>query len=423
MRFHFRAAVAGLAFTLASCGGGGGGQRDDIYEPVTPAVTSAPYASALADCTFNAQRKTSCSLDTLPFLGQEVTDVTLDKLMERVISSKPWMAERLREVLSTLPPEVLTMTRPITAVVIGSKIRPSFYDSGTGAIYLDPAYLWLTQAELATIDKQEDYRADFGADLQFTPLWRYVINNDYAYYYYPLDFPYDRPLSAIQYPVARLLFHELAHAADFMPPSVLDTLPREGLLSDAMANQDGQRLSDGLVANAPLTSTVWQALADVLYRGTTADAVQKAYTPADVADAFAPDRASDAYAYSTQYEDLAMLTEEALMHAHFGIERDFAITNLPSDPNAGGEAYIVSWGVRGRVREPRVTQGARYALHQILPGSDYSAYFDQLQPPTPMQAGLSWTDNLSLATSAQHAGAGAKYEAGPLRLDSRLPPE
>ncbi|EIT69632.1 MULTISPECIES: hypothetical protein [Hydrocarboniphaga] len=409
---------------ISACGGGGDGEPDSqvtegIYEAVTPAVAGAPYAPVLADCAFNEARDDSCTLERLPFLGQETGSVTVDKLMERVVTSHPWMAQRFREVLQTLPEPALRMTRSLTAVVIGSKIRPSFYTTATGAIYLDPEYLWLTQAERATISDEEDYRAGFGNALQFVSLWRYVSNNRYAYYSYADSYTGTRSVYDIRLPIARLLFHELTHAGDYMPPAALDGLARNQTLRQAIDAQRGHRISDELVAGNPLASQTWKALADVLYRGSTASSAQRAMTPSEVADAFAPDRASDAYNYSTQSEDIAMMAEEALMQFHYGIERDIAFTNRPANSGASGDDYIVAWGVRGRVREPRVAAAAQFVLQRLLPGTDYSAQFANLPAPTPMRPGESWTTNLSASPDVP---AAKSADAVPLPAADRLPP-
>lgn len=409
---------------ISACGGGGDGEPDSqvtegIYEAVTPAVAGAPYAPVLADCAFNESRDDSCTLERLPFLGQETGGVTVDKLMERVVTSHPWMAQRLREVLQTLPAPALEMTRSLTAVVIGSKIRPSFYTTATGAIYLDPEYLWLTQAERATISDEEDYRAGFGNALQFVALWRYVSGNDYAYYSYPSNYAHPRTIDEIRLPVARLLFHELTHAGDFMPPAALAGLARNQTLKQAIEAQRGHRISDELVARDPLTSSTWTSLADVLYRGSTASSAQRAMTPSEVANAFAPDRASDAYNYSTQFEDIAMMAEEALMQFHFGVERDIAFTNRPTNSAASGDDYIVAWGQRGRFREPRVAEAAQFVLQRLLPGTDYSAQFASLPAPVAMRTGESWTRNLSASSDVP---ATKSANAAPLPAADRLPP-
>ena len=419
-----RLTIAGLIAATSACGGGDGKPdsqvTDDIYEPATPAVAGAPYASVLADCTFNESRKDSCSLDRLPFLGQETSAPTVDKIMERVITSHSWMAQRFREVLQTLPSSALQMTRPLTAVVIGSKIRPSFYTTATGAIYLDPESLWLTQAERATISDKEDYRAGFGNALQFVSLWRYVKNNDYAYYGYSSTYTGTRTVDDIKLPMARLLFHELTHANDFMPPSALAGLSRNQTLEQAIDAQAGHRISDDLYRSNALTSDTWKKLADVLYRGATASSAQKAMTASDVSSAFTPDRASDDYNYTTQYEDIAMMAEEALMQFHFGVERDIAFTNRPADSNASGSQYIVAWGVRGRFREPRVAEAAQFVLQRVLPEADYSTQFASLPAPTPMRSGESWTANLNLGGS--DLPASKRESTAPLSEQERLPP-
>ena len=417
--------VFGFAAAVGACGGGGDGEPDSrvtegIYEAVTPANPGAPYASVLADCAFNESRDDSCTLERLPFLGQETGSVTVDKLMERVVTSHPWMAQRFREVLQTLPAPVLQMTRPLTAVVIGSRIRPSFYTTDTGAIYLDPEYLWLTQAERATISDEEDYRAGFGNALRFVALWRYVRNNDYAYYSYPSSYTGSRTIADIELPVARLLFHELTHAGDFMPPAALDGLSRSQTLEQAIEAQRGHRISDELIAGDPLASQTWKELADVLYRGSTASSAQRALTPSDVASAFAPDRASDAYNYSTQFEDIAMMAEEALMQFHFGVERDIAFTNRPASSAASGDDYIVAWGLRGRFREPRVAAAAQFVLQRLLPDTDYSAQFASLSAPTPMRSGSSWTANLNPDGSSDLAAK--RQSTAPLPKQELLPP-
>ncbi|MDP0964773.1 hypothetical protein Q6264_28200, partial [Klebsiella pneumoniae] len=64
-----------------------------------------------------------------------------------------------------------------TAIVIGGRVRPSFYWNATGAIYLDADYLWQTPQERDTVSEAPDPRSNFAADLAFKTLWRYVQNN------------------------------------------------------------------------------------------------------------------------------------------------------------------------------------------------------------------------------------------------------
>ena len=58
-------------------------------------------------------------------------------------------------------------------------------------------------------------------------------------------------------------------------------------------------------------------------------AEEAALTSEDIAIEFPADTANDYYNYSTQFEDLAMAFEEAMMFFSYGISRDVAVTNFP----------------------------------------------------------------------------------------------
>ena len=78
------------------------------------------------------------------------TDIDTDAIMQRLVVSHDWMGQRFKEVLDILPAEILQLMSGVTAVVIDDDIRPSYYTNWTGAIYLDPANLWLTNDDSLT---------------------------------------------------------------------------------------------------------------------------------------------------------------------------------------------------------------------------------------------------------------------------------
>jgi len=415
------APIALAAAALAACGGSGHGSFGQppplsaIAQPVQPAVPDAPYAKVLGDCTFNAGRSNSCLLGTLPFLGQEHASLTIDQIMARVAVTHPWMAVRFREALQAQPPALLQMFRPTTAIIIGSKVRPSFYFSLTGAIYLDPDGLWLTQAEHDTIDKTPDERIDFGQGLQFRAIWRYVKNNDYAYPFYPASYRGDRTLEDTRLALGRLLAHELTHAGDFSPPSGLAGLPRDQSVLEAIQAQSSQWISTRLQQSAPLTSPAWPGLAQVLYANANPSAEQRSYSPAQAGSLLETDRAADAYGYFSQFEDAAMISEEILSYCWFGMQRDFATSNRP---NSGD--FVVGWGERGRIAEPQVIDAARFVLRELLPGVSFDACISSLPAPVKLRAGATWTANLNPADSSSTTAKPARPTA--TRLGDLLPP-
>ncbi len=150
-------------------------------------VTNSPHAATIVECVSIEFENDSCSLEVLPPIGMEHISPTVDDILNHVVVSHSWMGDRMRDLLEIMPAEILLMLRSATAIVIDDDIRPAYYQQATGAIYIDPAYLWLTNEEKATISQHEDFRSSYGNDLQFKRLWRYVINNQYAWQYFALD--------------------------------------------------------------------------------------------------------------------------------------------------------------------------------------------------------------------------------------------
>ena len=53
--------------------------------------------------------------------------------------------------------ELRRMLAATTAIVIGGRVRPSFYWSATGAIYLDASYLWLTPEQFTVLPVSDKF--------------------------------------------------------------------------------------------------------------------------------------------------------------------------------------------------------------------------------------------------------------------------
>ena len=96
--------------------------------------------------------------------------------MDRVLVSHDWMGKNFEDLVTANQSntDLLRLFNGVTAIVIGAHVRPSFYYSATGAIYLDADNFWLTAEERDVIDEAPDFRSDFGRDLQYSSLWRYV---------------------------------------------------------------------------------------------------------------------------------------------------------------------------------------------------------------------------------------------------------
>ncbi len=423
---------------LSACGGGGGdsGGRNlggNIFAPVItapadgvfrPAVSDSTYSSAIVNCVKIVSNNpvNSCKLTTLPFIGQKTSAPTKADILAQTVVSHPWMATRFSQLLDEMPNDIFLLFRGVTAVVIAADIRPSHYRSDSGAIYLDPANLWLNFEERATISKEEDYRAGFSNGLAFRSMWRYVQGNTYAYDYYPLDGAVSsRTIKDVVRPMAALLFHELAHANDFMPPAFVTQVNPQLTASDAIGNLQGSFISTGLKLQSPLNSQMQYDLGRVMFHGLAATDDQKRLSAEQVGLNFSIDGASDSYNYSSQYEDVAMLFEEVMMKRHFNIDRELAFTDAPPATGATCANYVVRWGVRNRIGNPMVKARAQLIVNKVLGVTETSVYFAALPSPRSMTNGIDWCKNLS-GSFANLDGVSQKPSDQQVPVRDLLPP-
>jgi hypothetical protein len=372
---------------------------------VVPYRPGGPYAAHLQRCVYDTQlqwrggAKNTCTLATMPLLAQDTAgaEPSVAQIMDRVLVSHDWMGQVFEQFVARADmTDVRRLLNGVTAIVIGAQVRPSFYYGLTGAIYLDADNFWLTPEQRDVINEAPDFRSDFDRDLQYSGLWRYTLNNNNVFLFFPPASRTSRSLDYLVFEAGWLMYHELAHAGDFLPPSV------RGALDPALTAWDNieprylaaQLPSDLLVAQLPLTSAVMRGLAQVKFRGVAADPLQMSYTPQQVGDFFSADRATDEYNYSSTREDIAMLFEEFMMYQRHGARRDVAIADKIT-PSTTGNTLIVRWGQRGRAAATAVRPRVRLAVQNIAPWIDANLV-DALPAPLAMRAGESWNANLVL---------------------------
>jgi hypothetical protein len=385
-----------------------------------PALPGGAYAGILVGCTVPSTFSDLCTLRELPLLGTFSDDPTVEDVMQRLVVSHGWMAERFEQFLRAMPTDLLKLTRSLTGVVIGAEVRPSYYESASGMIYLDADNFWLTDAERQTVSTEEDYRAEFEKQFIFADLWRYVRNSQSAFAdSHDVDDDGNRQLDQALAPAAALMYHELAHANDYVPSSYYQELNPFLTLYE----QPRVRPSDLLSGELPLQSSELRDLASALYRGAAPSQQQKNYRANEIGRLFEPDGANDLYAYSSQREDLAMLFEEFMMRRNYQLERDVGFTTIPAverdEPLC--EDFTVQWGVRGRIGAAHLRPRLHMALEELLPGEDFAGEVSRLPPPRPMQTGRDWCENLLLDTGGESRRPGVAALRKPARAPVRGP--
>jgi hypothetical protein len=373
---------------------------------------NGPFASALVPCTYDASLQytgagaNTCPLSTLPFLHQTTGGAvpSVAQIMDRVVVSHDWMGQVFEQFLATQANDDLKrLFNGVTAIVIGAHVRPSFYYAVTGAIYLDADNFWLTAEQRDVIDETPDFRSDFDRDLNYSSAWRYTSTSNGSTQSIFVNFPATsriaRDLGYLLAESGWLLYHELGHASDFLPPAARASLDNNLSAWGNIAPRFQARTlpSDDLSRSLPLQSAQMFGLAQVKFQGATATAEQRAYTPDQVAAFFSADRANDEYNYSTTREDITMLFEEFMMFRNHGWRRDVAITDKITSGTTGS-TLTVRWGQRGRIGEASLKPRAQLVIERLSPwvlAADSNAV-QNLPAPIPMRAGSSWTSNLTL---------------------------
>lgn len=382
-----------------------------------PWLEDGPWAAQLARCIHSpALRRDGtnlCTLGELPLLGQVAPVPTVEQVMQRVLVAHDWQAEVFERFLreEDTSGDLRRMLAATTAVVIGGRIRPAYYWSATGAIYLDAGFLWLTPGQRDTVSESPDPRSDFGRELQYSSPWRYVKDNAFATPARPETVRATRNLAEIRVELGRLLYHELTHAGDFFPPASHAALPTDRLVYLAgPASTPSQRLQQ----QWPFLSQEMVGLGRVLFFGEPATALQRAYRPQDVAALFAADRVNDDYSYSmppgdpVPREDAAMLVEEAMVQLRFGALRDFGF--VPRVPDGGTAAdQVLAWGQRGRIGEAALRARLQLVLAEVMPWVT-AAELSRLAAPVMLTPGLTWGENLD--QDAVQAGRPRALTAG-----------
>lgn len=372
--------------------------RLDVREitEITPYRANSPYASVLRECALVENLELACTLTELPFIAQANPTVTRDDILDRVLVTHTWMGDRFESLLNDAPDMMIPLFGSVTSIVIGSTVRPSNYWAGTGSIQLDPAGLWLSVLEKSNVSVTEDYRAEFADELQFWYLEALRLGREEVETYSSLTDREERSYDDIKIPIYRLLYHELAHAVNFLPPESIPMLNASLLPVDALILNEEFFLSPRLIADLPLLSQPLFNIGQVSFQGDDAGALEKSYTPAFLGNEMSGDGSAKLYAYSSIREDFSTVFTLAMMKFSFNIDLYNGFVNKPVDQNNFTcDDLLVGWGEKNRLADPLVLARARWALDSVYgvnPSID-SFFATGIGQAEPMIAGVNWCAN------------------------------
>ncbi|NRA41121.1 MAG: hypothetical protein HRU21_02300 [Pseudomonadales bacterium] len=347
----------------------------------------------------------TCSIAENPFIASSSVTPTKAQIMEKLIVSDQWMADNFAKVLDQAPAEMLTLFSSVTGIAIHRDIRPAYFWTATGGIYLDPIYLWETAEQLATVSQQQDFRIKEGGEtLDYVSFTSYYKDGAPAW----TSEADARDQQDVLYMMSALLFHELAHARDAYPvDAILEASSEEFTYQLADRVEDiGASVTKQLGRLFPLGSQVLKDLASIRYSGPneelniTTDFF--ALSADDLAAEFVPDGANDDYSYYARefdgmrnyYEDTAMLFEEAMLKIHFDIDKEYGFANIVGNQGDCSD-YDVVMQITNRIFDDSVKNRASLVVNGLLPNNAYQAYFLQDIDRAPLQFCVPQSDSRS----------------------------
>ena len=221
---------------------------------VQPACWRA--ARTTSACTTSIRsRNNFCSAGTLPLLQAEAGPGAIPsvaQIMGRVLVSHDFLGANFEQFLLTQDPhdDFRRLLAGVSAIVLGSHVRPSYYTAATGAIYLDANNLWLTPEQRDVVTEVPDYRLAFDDELNYSSFGRLVKNNDYARRSFPTTARITRTNEELVLELGRLLYHELSHASDFFPPDQRTLNPSQSIYANVAGRIVGAHLAVGCAGGA-----------------------------------------------------------------------------------------------------------------------------------------------------------------------------
>ncbi len=378
-------------FFVAACGGGD--SNYDTLADAYPYLSDEKYSDNLKKCAIVETGFGSCSLNRMPTIGMDNPQPSIANIMERLVVSHDWMGERFEQLLNTLPSDIIQLFGAVTVITIDADTRPSEYNGVTGAIYLDPASLWMTQDEKSSISTKEDYRSGNQTPLAFRIYTRSTKDGEPAFKWYGLNSTDNRPFEDMILPMASLLYHELAHANDHLPANGYETIDKSRTIKQVTDSLKDSYASTLLAQEYPLTSKGMRRMGPILFRGATPTQADTEVTATEMGAFFASDAAVETYGYASKYEDVATLFQRAMMKIHFDVDYDFAFVEAKEGIN--GDDRVIGWGVRNRIGDHEVKKRVQFVVEKLLPNADYSDFFESLPPPV-MLPNIAWGDSLTL---------------------------
>ncbi len=368
-------------------------QNSSLY----PYNINSPYSAMIKRCVLVTRPNDSCLMNEIPFLGMVSVTPSVDQIMDRVVVSQDWMGERFRQILSLAPSSLLVMFRYTSAIVIAGETERSYYWPVNAAIWVDPDYLWLTKAEKDTIALERQGKIDPNTGLDFNAVTLYSASGSSTDFSLSAQSNYfnNRSFNEVFFASNQVLYHELAHAADFAPLPSFANMNYAASIFDAIYTIYGDRPSYEIQTIYPNTSSTLNKIALAFDPDRNTVITDNSIDVLQVANLFWRSGAISMYSHTTIEEDFANLVASTMLKYEYNFDTNVSFYTNPDSAIPNCSDFILKWGVRNRLANPVVAQRAKWAVSQVFgPSAELDDFFaNRLGEESFEQAGRNYCNN------------------------------
>lgn len=323
------------------------------------AVSDSPYAEGILKCALQKDGD-DCTPGKVPLLGIKGEVFTPEFILKNTIVSHDFLAKNFASVLKSVSNKyLLNMFASVAGVVITDEISSSFYYSPTGMIYLNATYLWKTQFEFKKLKFKKDRRFARDPRKKIYNNIDFVKNNQVLY---TVKRKKERTLDDIASDLTRLLFHELAHAADSYPIEIQEHLDKTKTYYELNKARSDEKLIVSENIGIAYSNKIWE-YALFYIDGLLVNPESYVLSREDFIAEFVPNNGLAFYSYKTKREFLAMMMETYFMLFTEGYEVCNSAFYL-EDVEKTSELF---WFQKNRILQDNVLSDAKKSINLMFP--------------------------------------------------------
>jgi hypothetical protein len=329
-----------------------------VYEP------SHLNIKALETCAYRIFEN-NCDDRELNFLAQDnAGQISISDIKKRIVTQETWLADNFIYLLENIEnnDDLMAMFGSVKLIVLSNRISSAFYAFDTASIYLPSNFLQLSISDTKKSEQQGDDRSARAKDFSFFDL--HILKQN-QYYLSPRSYN----LKDNKYLLASVLYHELAHAADYFSFEELKLLPIQGKINSDLEELVGGPIDSEIKSNFDnlLKSELLKSFAHFKQYGEGLSFSVDNIDALVARDEIKSDCSLDFYSYTNQREYFAQMIRTFLLKKNHNIDTYLVIIEEKEYNKDNYLSSKVFWGEKNRMSDDCIFDSAISYYKSLFP--------------------------------------------------------